>query len=340
MPKFLNQTTANISYHHKKFGGCKRFQDEEARKDLKQVNDQRSPGAVSSISQLSSDDSEYAEFAKLFSASSSTPYKKTRNPSEDSGISVTSQRQQLHETPLLRRTKRKLKLSSLAESPSEQQSIEKQQPASISPTINNKQKPRTTATAASINRANKRANTGTTRRNIRFKAQAIKALIKSTAGSALQLPTGSKSATDTTASSLPDIDTSLLSLINENKLRSICAYHGNMVRSFPKKERSPKDQERRDKNTIACRLSRRVRKLQQLAIGEHYKQIKEIYDQMVEVMVRGNEYLKYLNKDVLGAADGSCNAEVVLPAQPEQRAPSRFSIADILGVPNEDNNQE
>uniref|UniRef100_A0A1I8Q684 BZIP domain-containing protein n=1 Tax=Stomoxys calcitrans TaxID=35570 RepID=A0A1I8Q684_STOCA len=90
--------------------------------------------------------------------------------------------------------------------------------------------------------------------------------------------------------------TAILPKISDETLRSICKYHGNMVRKFPKKERTPKDQERRNKNTIACRMSRRVKKLEHIAIEEQYKEFSQQTFQIIEQAMRSTAYLNELMK--------------------------------------------
>lgn len=65
--------------------------------------------------------------------------------------------------------------------------------------------------------------------------------------------------------------------ISQETLAEICKYHKNMARKYPSKFRSPKDQEKRDKNTIACRMSRRLKKLEEVAIEEQYKECQQKY---------------------------------------------------------------
>ncbi|KAM8715810.1 hypothetical protein ACLKA7_002797 [Drosophila subpalustris] len=89
---------------------------------------------------------------------------------------------------------------------------------------------------------------------------------------------------------------SLPNSISPEALRDICKYHGNMVRKFPKKERTPKDQERRNKNTIACRMSRRVKKLEHLAVEEQYKEFTSQHLKIVEQSMRANAYFHHLNQ--------------------------------------------
>jgi len=89
---------------------------------------------------------------------------------------------------------------------------------------------------------------------------------------------------------------SLPNSISPEALRDICKYHGNMVRKFPKKERTPKDQDRRNKNTIACRMSRRVKKLENLAVEEQYKEFTSQHLKIVEQSMRANAYFHHLNQ--------------------------------------------
>ncbi|KAH8376978.1 hypothetical protein KR093_002449 [Drosophila rubida] len=84
--------------------------------------------------------------------------------------------------------------------------------------------------------------------------------------------------------------------ISSEKMRDICKYHGNMVRKFPKKERTPKDQDRRNKNTIACRTSRRVKKLEHLFVEEQYKDFKVQHLKVVEQSMRAQAYFKQLSE--------------------------------------------
>uniref|UniRef100_T1H2I6 BZIP domain-containing protein n=1 Tax=Megaselia scalaris TaxID=36166 RepID=T1H2I6_MEGSC len=60
--------------------------------------------------------------------------------------------------------------------------------------------------------------------------------------------------------------------------------------------RSPKDQEKRDKNTIACRMSRRLKKLEEVAIEEQYKTFKDQYMANLLETQRIVHYMKELIK--------------------------------------------
>ncbi|XP_017075216.1 protein Mabiki [Drosophila eugracilis] len=79
-------------------------------------------------------------------------------------------------------------------------------------------------------------------------------------------------------------------------IQDIFKYHVNMVRKFPKKERSPKDQERRNKNTIACRMSRRKKKIDDLQIEQHYKECSIEHLKIAEQSLRARVYLNHLKQ--------------------------------------------
>ncbi|EDW76647.1 uncharacterized protein Dwil_GK14550 [Drosophila willistoni] len=119
---------------------------------------------------------------------------------------------------------------------------------------------------------------------------------------------------------------STLSTISPATMRDICKYHGNMVRKFPKKERTPKDQERRDKNTIACRMSRRVKKLEHLAIEEQYKEFTSQHMKIVEQSMRATVYLNYLNQLAEKQGNQSKNGSSPLPVSGKN-----FSIDYLIG---------
>lgn len=87
-----------------------------------------------------------------------------------------------------------------------------------------------------------------------------------------------------------------LPAIPKEAYEDICKFRSNMVRKFPKKERSVKEQERRDKNTYACRKSRRVKKIEQVAVEEEYKNFKDANLRMAEYAIRAAAYFKELMK--------------------------------------------
>lgn len=67
-------------------------------------------------------------------------------------------------------------------------------------------------------------------------------------------------------------------------------YHANMVRSHTPRLRSPKAQQRRDRNTLACLLSRRARQAKQLAIEQQYEQYRQQHEANLEQQVRLSLY--------------------------------------------------
>ncbi|XP_037708217.1 protein Mabiki [Drosophila subpulchrella] len=79
-------------------------------------------------------------------------------------------------------------------------------------------------------------------------------------------------------------------------IQDIFKYHVNMVRKFPKKERTPKDQERRNKNTIACRMSRRKKKFDDLQIEQQYKECSSEHLKIAEQSLRARVYLNHLKQ--------------------------------------------
>ncbi|EDW12304.1 uncharacterized protein Dmoj_GI17610 [Drosophila mojavensis] len=67
-------------------------------------------------------------------------------------------------------------------------------------------------------------------------------------------------------------------------------YHANMVRSHTPRLRSPKAQQRRDRNTLACLLSRRARQAKQLAMEQQYEQYRQQHEANLEQQVRLSLY--------------------------------------------------
>ncbi|XP_062124532.1 uncharacterized protein LOC133837695 [Drosophila sulfurigaster albostrigata] len=67
-------------------------------------------------------------------------------------------------------------------------------------------------------------------------------------------------------------------------------YHANMVRSQRPCVRSPKAQQRRDRNTLACLLSRRARMVKEVAMDQQYKQFKQQHEMNMEQQIRLSLY--------------------------------------------------
>ncbi|XP_055858362.1 uncharacterized protein LOC129920891 [Episyrphus balteatus] len=82
--------------------------------------------------------------------------------------------------------------------------------------------------------------------------------------------------------------------IDPSKLSEICKYHDNMVRQHPAKVRTEHEQVKRDLNTEACRLSRRVSKLAGIILEEQYRERTLANNKIVEESIRSIHYLKSL----------------------------------------------
>uniref|UniRef100_A0A0A1WWM6 BZIP domain-containing protein n=1 Tax=Zeugodacus cucurbitae TaxID=28588 RepID=A0A0A1WWM6_ZEUCU len=339
--------------------------------------------------------SDYVGFVSRFNASSTPSSKRRRLLSggqyggEDSGIALTPKKQTAaDESQPREQLKRQLKLSALAQPPKKKQKVTDVQQAGgiaakqnyttptkrhnsstsgigVNSTHNNI--PGNTAINASTNTsAVSNANTSANKNNrtnllpnksvTPVIANSIKTVLKPTVVGTLELPT---TVGPVASNSGQQLDTSVvLSRIGEDKLRSICTYHTNMVRTFPKKERSPKDQERRNKNTIACRMSRRVKKLEQIALEEECKEFEAQELAMTEDMLRATAYLEQLELliagiqssddeeseiDVVNVGDENDASVVGIAAGAAPRLPqanalpshssrsSAFTIASLLG---------
>ncbi|XP_055921469.1 uncharacterized protein LOC129952709 [Eupeodes corollae] len=82
--------------------------------------------------------------------------------------------------------------------------------------------------------------------------------------------------------------------IEPSKLSEVCKYHDNMVRRHPPKIRTEHEQVKRDLNTEACRLSRRVSKLAGIILEEQYRERTVANNKIVEESIRSIHYLKSL----------------------------------------------
>lgn len=67
-------------------------------------------------------------------------------------------------------------------------------------------------------------------------------------------------------------------------------YHANMVRSQAPRLRCPKAQQRRDRNTLACLLSRRARKAKQVVMEEQYEQYRMQHEANLQQQIRLSLY--------------------------------------------------
>lgn len=66
-------------------------------------------------------------------------------------------------------------------------------------------------------------------------------------------------------------------------------YHANMVRQVPKL-RSPKAQQRRDRNTLACLLSRRARHAREVVVEQEYKEYHKKHEDTLQQHIRLSLY--------------------------------------------------
>lgn len=66
-------------------------------------------------------------------------------------------------------------------------------------------------------------------------------------------------------------------------------YHANMVRRVPKL-RSPKAQQRRDRNTLACLLSRRARHAKEVVVEQEYKEYRKKHEDTLQQQIRLSLY--------------------------------------------------
>nr|XP_036674068.1 protein Mabiki [Drosophila suzukii] len=116
-------------------------------------------------------------------------------------------------------------------------------------------------------------------------------------------------------------------------IQDIFKYHVNMVRKFPKKERTPKDHERRNKNTIACRMSRRKKKFDDLQIEQQYKECSSEHLKIAEQSLRARVYLNHL-KQLVKQEDHP------LPSPrrtPEENPKRNFTIDYLIGGIKQEN---
>ncbi|KAH8412624.1 hypothetical protein KR009_003910 [Drosophila setifemur] len=73
----------------------------------------------------------------------------------------------------------------------------------------------------------------------------------------------------------------------------VSQYHANMVRrNQPQRQRSLKEQQRRDRNTLACLLSRRAKQAHEERMGQQYEQYRAQHAAMLEQQVRLSLYYR------------------------------------------------
>ncbi|EDV94052.1 protein Mabiki [Drosophila grimshawi] len=73
-------------------------------------------------------------------------------------------------------------------------------------------------------------------------------------------------------------------------------YHANMVRQCqsPRQQRSPKEQQRRDRNTLSCLLNRRAKQLHEAHLARQYEQYRAQQAAILEQQVRFSLYYRQL----------------------------------------------
>lgn len=83
--------------------------------------------------------------------------------------------------------------------------------------------------------------------------------------------------------------------IASSTLSEICKYHKNMARSHvAKRPRTMAEQLKRERNTEACRLSRRAKKLEDLLYEEQYRAHLQTNQKVMEESIRSIYYMKAL----------------------------------------------
>lgn len=82
--------------------------------------------------------------------------------------------------------------------------------------------------------------------------------------------------------------------ISQQVINKVCRYHGNMARHHPQRERSIEDQIKRERNTEACRLSRRAKKLEEVLVEQQYQERLLANEKMLEASIRSILYMKAL----------------------------------------------
>nr|XP_016998464.2 protein Mabiki [Drosophila takahashii] len=76
---------------------------------------------------------------------------------------------------------------------------------------------------------------------------------------------------------------------------SVSQYHANMVRRHQApRQRSPKEQMRRDRNTLSCLLSRRAKQAQEEHVNQQYEQYRSHHAAMMEQQVRLSLYYRQI----------------------------------------------
>ncbi|KAH8308128.1 hypothetical protein KR059_006835 [Drosophila kikkawai] len=99
----------------------------------------------------------------------------------------------------------------------------------------------------------------------------------------------------------------------------VSQYHANMVRhKQAKRQRSPKEQQRRDRNTLACLLSRRAKQAQEEQMSQQYEQYRRHNAAMLEQQVRLSLYYRQILQQAVFQRAIAPAPGHVLPQQQQQ----------------------
>ncbi|KAH8378010.1 hypothetical protein KR093_008478 [Drosophila rubida] len=96
-------------------------------------------------------------------------------------------------------------------------------------------------------------------------------------------------------------------------------YHANMVRSQRPRLRSPKAQQRRDRNTLACLLSRRARVAKEVAMEQQYQQFIQQHNVTAEQQIRLNLYYVRALQHAMAATQTPLTSNCTRQPRPEQQ---------------------
>ncbi|XP_016972306.1 protein Mabiki [Drosophila rhopaloa] len=99
----------------------------------------------------------------------------------------------------------------------------------------------------------------------------------------------------------------------------VSQYHANMVRrSQTQRQRSPKEQMRRDRNTLACLLSRWAKQAQEEQVGRQYEQYRSHHAAMLEQQIRLSLYYRQILQQAVFQRAITPAPGHVLPQQQQQ----------------------
>lgn len=91
--------------------------------------------------------------------------------------------------------------------------------------------------------------------------------------------------------------------VSQQVINKVCRYHGNMARNHPQRERSSEEQLKRERNTEACRLSRRAKKLEEMLVEQQYRERLMTNEKVLEASIRSILYMKALMGLMVGQQD-------------------------------------